>query len=354
MTDLKTAKPLLDLWKISHKIKQDKELTEYLLQNQEKSILELLQGKPQYKAIADEITNYINEYFWMTSTDEDLYLPRWKEKPDLPLTLLRDLLEPGAQAPVNTEEAQEQIRLTEEAKAQKILSKGLNKLLFWKRKSFWKQLRIVQKYSWWREETRLMLSRTYYFVHKALIELASRYQEQGWIQEPIELFYLTYEEVREFMQYRNVEKVQQLIANYKTLKAMYLNFEPPSTIGGVFSLELESGDGVTEFTGVGSSPGEVTGKARVILTLDEAHLIEPGEILVVPYTNPGWTPVFSIIKGIIMEEGGLLSHGAVVARECGIPSVLQIDKATKKIKTGDLIYMNGNTGIVKILEPSSL
>ena len=77
--------------------------------------------------------------------------------------------------------------------------------------------------------------------------------------------------------------------------------------------------------------------------------MEAGEILVAPFTDPGWTPLFIHAKGLVLEVGGLLTHGAIVAREYGIPAVVGVDQATRKIKTGDRIRVNGNTGIVVIL-----
>ena len=94
-----------------------------------------------------------------------------------------------------------------------------------------------------------------------------------------------------------------------------------------------------------ASPGTVTGTARVILSPRGAHL-EPGEILVAPSTDPGWTPLFLTAGGLVMEMGGMMSHGAVVAREYGIPAVVGVDRATERISTGDVITVDGSTGVV--------
>ena len=96
------------------------------------------------------------------------------------------------------------------------------------------------------------------------------------------------------------------------------------------------------------SAGVVEGIARVVLRLEDAKL-NPGEILIAPYTDPGWTPLFISIKGLITEVGGTMTHGSVVAREYGIPAVVGIDKATELIKDGSLIRVNGTEGFVQIL-----
>jgi rifampicin phosphotransferase len=105
------------------------------------------------------------------------------------------------------------------------------------------------------------------------------------------------------------------------------------------------GDGA--LVGSPASTGAVTGRARVVLDPVGAHL-EPGEILVAPSTDPGWTPLFLTAGGLVMEMGGSGSHGAVVAREYGIPAVVGVPEATQKIETGQLITVDGSAGLVSI------
>jgi rifampicin phosphotransferase len=101
--------------------------------------------------------------------------------------------------------------------------------------------------------------------------------------------------------------------------------------------------------GTGASAGTVTGVARVILDPHGARL-EPGEILVAPSTDPGWTPLFLTAGGLVMEMGGPMSHGAIVAREYGIPAVVGAPGATERIKTGQTITVDGANGVVTIGE----
>ena len=113
---------------------------------------------------------------------------------------------------------------------------------------------------------------------------------------------------------------------------------------------VERPDGA--LAGSPASPGTVTGPARVILEPNGAHL-EPGEILVAPSTDPGWTPLFLTAGGLVMEMGGSNSHGAVVAREYGIPAVVGLADATHKIETGQLITVDGAAGLVSIVSAGS-
>lgn len=109
--------------------------------------------------------------------------------------------------------------------------------------------------------------------------------------------------------------------------------------------------GLDNLRGIPTSPGVVTAPARVILDPRNARLV-PGEILVAPSTDPGWTPLFLMAGGLVMETGGEVSHGAIVARECGIPAVVGVIGATERISTGQQITVNGSSGIIHIaLDP---
>jgi len=88
---------------------------------------------------------------------------------------------------------------------------------------------------------------------------------------------------------------------------------------------------------------------RVVRSLEEARALREGEILVAPYTNPGWTPLFNLTAGLVIEAGGLLSHGAVVAREYGIPTVIGVEGATRLLRTGQTVTVDGTVGTVEIL-----
>ncbi len=101
--------------------------------------------------------------------------------------------------------------------------------------------------------------------------------------------------------------------------------------------------------GIAASPGVAEGPARVVLREDADETVRPGEILVAPFTDPGWTPYFMQAAGIVMDMGGMLSHGSIVAREYGIPAVVNVGAATQTIKTGQLVRVDGAHGKVTVL-----
>lgn len=100
--------------------------------------------------------------------------------------------------------------------------------------------------------------------------------------------------------------------------------------------------------GLAVSSGIIEGKARVILNMEEAKL-EPGDILVTSFTDPSWTPLFLSVKALVTEVGGLMTHGAVIAREYGLPAVVGVENATKLISDGQQIRVNGTEGYVELI-----
>jgi pyruvate,water dikinase len=107
---------------------------------------------------------------------------------------------------------------------------------------------------------------------------------------------------------------------------------------------------VTVLKGIPVFPGVVTGLARMILRADDHEHLLPGEILVAPFTDPAWTPYFLPAAGVVMDQGGILSHGSIVGREYGLPAVTNVGSATKTIRTGDRIQVDGSRGRVSVLE----
>jgi pyruvate,water dikinase len=190
-----------------------------------------------------------------------------------------------------------------------------------------------------------------YFVYKqALMEEAGRLARAGAIEEAQDIFHLTFQELQEVV--RSGQADRALIAERKAAFASYQALTPPrvltsdgEAISGSYRREdLPAG----ALVGLPVSAGTVEGRARVVLDVAEADL-EPGDILVTAYTDPSWTPLFVAIKGLVTEVGGLMTHGAVIAREYGLPAIVGVEHATRLIRDGQRIRVNGTDGYVEIL-----
>jgi pyruvate,water dikinase len=191
-----------------------------------------------------------------------------------------------------------------------------------------------------------------YFEYKtALLREADRLVKDGVISDREDIFFLRFEELEETVRTRRVD--QRLIARRKEEYRSYRTMTPPrvmtsdgEVITGSYRRDhLPAG----ALAGLGVSAGIVEGRARVVFTIEQADLA-PGDILVTPYTDPSWTPLFVTIKGLVTEVGGLMTHGAVIAREYGLPAVVSVEGATKRIRDGQRIRLDGTSGFVELLD----
>ena len=192
---------------------------------------------------------------------------------------------------------------------------------------------------------------SHYLVYKqALIKEAEHLVQARVIREKDDIYYLTFEELYEVVRTRRLD--HRIIDKRKDEYRLFEKLTPPRVmtsdgeiIRGAYKWEdLPAG----AIAGLPVSAGIVEGRARVILNMEEADL-EEGDILVTTFTDPSWTPLFVSIKGLVTEVGGLTTHGAVIAREYGLPAVVGIDNATRLIKDGQRILVNGTDGYVEIL-----
>jgi len=186
-----------------------------------------------------------------------------------------------------------------------------------------------------------------------LLELGKRLKEKNMLKNEGDIFFLRYEEIAPILQGNADFDIRQVITARRIEYDKNSSVTPPDTVFGRFDPDNYIPDTIDEqaqeLKGFGVSPGTATGKARVILRADTDQQLLAGEILVAPFTDPGWTPYFVPASAIVMDEGGLISHGSIVAREYGIPAVVNVGSATRIIKTGQTIQVDGNSGVVRIL-----
>lgn len=218
------------------------------------------------------------------------------------------------------------------------LEKGLGLL---KRRKFQKMLKRSREFLSVREEMRTLSTRGYYLLRLGCLELGRRLS----LREN-QIFMFEIEELRTVLK-KGKDFVPDL-APRELLYQGYRHFKAPNEFGGKIEAQRPTSQG--DLVGLGCSSGEFVGKARIILNIHDAHDLKKDEILVTLFTDPGWTPVLARVGGVITEVGGLLSHAAVIGREYGIPAILNLIDATKLIREGDMIRMNGKTGVVEILK----
>jgi len=192
-------------------------------------------------------------------------------------------------------------------------------------------------------------------VHRrALLELGRRLEKEGILNKYQDIFFLAIPEMAPVAQGRADFDVKQCIAARRAEYERNCSVTPPPVVVGRFDPDKHIMPRIDAdarvLKGIAVSPGVATGKARVILRTEDQEHVEAGEILVAPFTDPAWTPYFLPAAGVVMDQGGVLSHGAIIAREYGIPAVVNVGFASKIIKTGQTLRVDADRGTVTILE----
>jgi pyruvate,water dikinase len=208
----------------------------------------------------------------------------------------------------------------------------------------------VRTFSGYREYPKYDIVNRYFVYKQALLEEAKRLVHADVLRDQEDIFYLTFDELHDVVRTRRVD--QRLIRQRKDAYRSYQALTPPRvlTSDGEVVAGAYRRDDVPPgaLIGVPVSAGTVEGRARVIRDIAHAD-IEAGDILVTAYTDPSWTPVFLAIKGLVTEVGGLMTHGAVIAREYGLPAVVGVEHATGLIGDGQRIRLHGTDGYIEIL-----
>lgn len=213
-----------------------------------------------------------------------------------------------------------------------------------------RMVRLLQKFIGYREYPKYGMITRYFVYKKALLKEAQQLVKDKLIYEIEDIYYLTFDELYEVVRTNKLD--YEIINNRKDQYQFYDKLTPPRVItsdGEIIRGQYKRENIPAEaIVGLPVSSGIIEGRARVILNMEEADF-EDGDILVTSFTDPGWTPLFVSIKGLVTEVGGLMTHGAVIAREYGLPAVVGVENATKLIKDRQRIRVNGTDGYIEIL-----
>ncbi|MGB2695169.1 MAG: PEP/pyruvate-binding domain-containing protein [Dehalococcoidia bacterium] len=248
------------------------------------------------------------------------------------------------------------IEARQRAERETATKESSKKLVFWRRPIFRYVLNQAQQWVVSREHTKALFMRSVHRGRKLTREIGRRLVARGLLDDAFDLYYLTWEEAKALFAGRlsredSYAAIRRRLMEEKRNKGVVL----PETFTGR-PTPLRASELVVPDTdilrGIAVSPGRVTGRARVIMDPRINATIEPGEILVAPVTDAGWTPLFVAAAGIVVDIGGTLSHGSTVAREYGLPAVVNVKHATRMIRTGQTITVDGTRGEV-VLEAES-
>ncbi len=342
-----TTRMNLALWHLSEQVRADQN-SRYLLQHTPATQLAQDYQQGRLPALLQQgLEQFLHEYGHQGVCELDLGVPRWAEDPTYVLGLLKSLQEMGesAQAP----DLQFQ-RAAEEARAiiATLSRRAVQQHRLRGRLAGW-CLRRAHALAGFREMPRFVGALQLAQARAHLVPVGEELARMGRLAQAADIFFLTLPEVhetlagadlRESVRERHATFVRELTRHHVPLVLLSDGTEPPAQSQSAI---LAAG----ALQGTPASPGVVTAPARVILDPHDARL-SPGEILVAPSTDPGWTPLFLKASGLVMEMGGAMAHGAIVAREYGIPAVVGVAQATERIVTGSRITVDGTTGTIRL------
>ncbi|MET0326393.1 MAG: rifamycin-inactivating phosphotransferase, partial [Ilumatobacteraceae bacterium] len=305
-----------------------------------------LDGGPE---AGNAIRAYLDLYGMRGVGEIDITRPRWSERPSLLVPVILDNVrnfEPGAH-----ERRFEQGRQEATAKAREVLAR-LQALPDGAAKAdeTARMIDRVRTFIGYREYPKYGIVSRYFVYKRALLEEADRLVGAGVIGERDDIYFLTLQELRDVVRTHRVD--DELIQERKDAFRSYEALRPPRVLtsdGEVVAGSYRRDDlPAGALVGLAVSAGTVEGRARVILDMADAEL-GPDDILVTAYTDPSWSPLFVAVKGLVTEVGGLMTHGAVIAREYGLPAVVGVEEATRLIEDGQRIRVDGTHGFVEIL-----
>ncbi len=344
-----TSEMGLALLGVADVIRPHPEVVAFLQEVDDEDFLDELPALDGGREARDAIRTYLEKYGMRCVGEIDITRPRWSERPTTLVPLILGNIknaEPGA-----GERRFEQGRQEAWEKEQELLAR-LRDLPDGERKADETKQKIdrVRTFIGYREYPKYgMVSR--YFVYKqAMLGEAERLVHAGVLDEKEDIFYLRFEELHEMVRARRPD--DQLIQQRKDAYASYEALTPPRVFtsdGEVVTATYARVDvPAGALVGLPVSAGTIEGRARVVHDVGEADL-DAGDILVTVYTDPGWTPAFLAATGLVTEVGGLMTHGAVIAREYGLPAIVGVEGATRLIRDRQQIRVNGTQGYVEIL-----
>jgi pyruvate,water dikinase len=300
-------------------------------------------------AVSRSIRGFLDRYGMRCSGEIDLTRPRWSEEPS---TLVPVILSTIKSSAPNARAARVERSRREADELQASLLQRLERLPRGRRKAVRTQKMIsrLRNFAGYREYPKYLMMRHYWIIKRAMLVEASKLVQSGVIGGPDDVYYLWFEEFREAVRTGRVDR--DLIARRRAEFEAWARLTPPRVItsdGEVLAGSYENPlVPAGALAGIPASAGVAQGRARIVQDLTDADL-EEGDILVTTFTDPSWTPIFLSVKAVVTEVGGAMTHGAVVAREYGLPAVVGVDGAVRLIRDGQRIRVNGTDGYVEIL-----
>ena len=365
--DVISGEPVHRLWALSRLIRADQELHTLFLQRETDVVLDTIASTPHFAEFRDAFRQYIEEWGFRCSEELMLTSPSFQENPAPLISMLRAYAAIDGASPADVLEQQETARIDE---TKRVLAE-LSGRPSWRGVPGPSYARLVRVLLPWthaairfRERARMKQSLLYSRCRRIALAIGDELVRRRLLAVRDDIFFLTISEIDELA--AGTAMFPRGVRDLVELRALaHLRFAavtPPDAftlgegeylsndVGGTAPRATQASElGDSTLHGVSACGGLVTGRAIVLRDVTEAARLQPGDILVTKQTDPGWAPVFFLISGLVIERGGMLSHGAIIAREFGIPCVVGVANAMSVIPTGATITVDGDAGRVHVI-----
>jgi pyruvate,water dikinase len=345
-------------WQLSRRITESETLVDAFRSPTSREVLSKLESSREGRVFLEEFEAFRREYAFKGAEDREISVPRWGDDRELLVEILKTFAQVGEEAVPATMEERSVAR-REEATRELLESLRGQRWGWIKQRIGVFLLKHAQSYSLFRENQRYDADRVFYAERKVFVEIGRRLAQTDVLPEADDVWFLSKEEVLDALRGKmGAADAKSLIVPRKAEHRRYSQTTPLMFLQGDREFEAEAPDetridDAETFRGVAASPGKATGRARVVHSIRELSRIESGDILVTNSTDPGWTPAFLLIQGLVLETGGILAHGTVLAREYGLPAVTSVSDATARIADGDEITIDGSRGTVHVVGSAS-
>jgi phosphohistidine swiveling domain-containing protein len=350
-SDIISTQPIHRSIELATMITENEDLKQLFLDENEATIWKTLKGNnSDFQPLKLEIDRYIHDFGERCIGELKLETISYTQEPAQFIRVLKSYVETGITKKSTSNNIENELRSNaEKALNDTLKTKPIKK---WRLKSTLRKARDLVSS---RENLRYERTRAFGIVRAIFSNMGTRFYAESIIDNPRDIFFLTKEEIFSFIEGRAVtQNIKALIALRKAEFAGYEQQESPSerfpTYGVVYhandffsTQKLEAIEG--DLKGIGCCPGRVRAKVRVVTDPKSVRSLD-GDILVTSSTDPGWVTLFPSAGGIIVERGSLLSHSAIVSREMGIPCIVSVTGLLKTLKTGDIVEMDGSTGVI--------
>lgn len=338
LQDVSSARPGFVLWQIAQMAREEPEVAARICSSDASrlSLSDLPAGRTR-----DALERFLEEYGFRGVREAEIAAPRWSEDPTLMFATLRSHL--GSS--VNMEGRRRETRRIR-AEAEKKLAKSVPFVL---RPAVTKLLELVRHFTRMREHLRGHVVEVLGMFRRVALEASRRIEAREPEAGSNAAFYLTLAEVRRVLYDDNERvaiRVQRRRLEHERNQALP---EPPATFVGFPPDDPDAASSAKRLRGSAASRGVAEGRVRVLRDPIEAAKFEPGEVLVVAAADTGWAPLFLAASGVVTELGGPLSHAAIILREYGVPAVVNVTNATRSLRNGDIVRLDGDSGVVEVL-----